>query len=77
MKDKQMIVSIYKNMYYYYLTRVGQKSEITGELITPKMIVNIIQRILEFNLLIYGEGMRPSCVPRLTEKIIGIQKEEK
>lgn len=47
MKDKQMIVSIYKNMYYYYLTRVGQKSEITGELITPKMIVNIIQRILE------------------------------
>ena len=37
MKDKQMIVSIYKNMYYYYLTRVGQKSEITGELITKNI----------------------------------------
>ena len=52
MKDKQMVVSIYKNMYYYYLTRVGQKSEITGELITPKMIVNIIQRILEILVIL-------------------------
>ena len=45
--------------------------------IVSKDYDSAIQRILEFNLLIYGEGMRPSCVPRLTEKIIGIQKEEK
>ena len=56
MTDKELVVGIYKHMYYYYLGRVGKKSEITGAIVTPKMIMLIIQRILELGGKIPNES---------------------
>jgi hypothetical protein len=45
--DREMVVRIYKNMYFYYLDNIGKKSKITGAKITPRMVALMTQRILE------------------------------
>ena len=45
--DREMVIKLYKNMYFYYLENVGKRSEITGMLITPRRISRVLERILE------------------------------
>ena len=45
--ERRMIINIYKNMLFYYLENIGNKSRITGAIITPRMISLITERILE------------------------------
>ena len=45
--DKEVVIRINQNMMYYYVENIGKRSEITGALITPKMIALCTERILE------------------------------
>tara|TARA_Y100000004_G_scaffold173913_1_gene212204 strand:+ start:921 stop:1127 length:207 start_codon:yes stop_codon:yes gene_type:complete len=55
LKDKELIISIYRNMLFYYIQNVGKKSKITGATITPKMISLITERIFELGGTIPSE----------------------
>ena len=45
--DKEVVIRLNQNMMYYYVENIGKRSEITGALITPKMIALCTERILE------------------------------
>lgn len=55
LSDNKMIIKIYRNMLFYWIKNIGQKSKITGAKITPLMIATMTQRILELGGTIPSE----------------------
>ena len=45
--DKDIVIRINRNMLFYYIENIGYHSEITGAIITPRMIALCSERILE------------------------------
>ena len=45
--DKEIVIRLNRNMLFYYIENIGYHSEITGAIITPRMIALCTERILE------------------------------
>ena len=47
MTDRQYVKDVYREMLNYYYENMGKKSKYGREIITPKLIANLIRRYLE------------------------------
>ena len=57
MTDREYVRNVLRDMLNHYYDNVGEKSQYTGDIITPKMISRVTERYLELG----GKLTREEC----------------